>query len=669
MDFTQRSDLDKLLDAIVKHKASDLHIGPGRRPVMRLHGKLQEIPGYEKILTQTDMDHILEKAYRSPTGPSAVQAMDDLDFSYVPATSHERDALTDLAARYRVNAVSCVLGTRMVFRRLPPKPPALAEISVPEACTSIVRTMRQGMILVTGPTGSGKSTTLAAWVRDLLEMGDSLHILTLENPVEFRYDDVDMNAAYITQRELGSSMKDFKSGIKSALREDPDVILVGEMRDMDTIHLAMEAAETGHLVLGTVHTTDVATTVSRIVQVYPPEQQQAARVQLVGSLRMVVCQRLLPSTDGKRAAAREHLIFTPSIRNELLTLPHELISSRLYDITRESGVTMSQSITDLYKENKISQDEHIKWMAILQEEKASVLNDTSSHDMNFDLAPVDWRSMSETLHVTYRDIFPEQAVLTNLPLSSHDDNSATMSHIAVSATPEPIVTEAEIPVVAEKDACNTDRSDVFDDEAKLPAVENSTVRNEISPSMADDGFSFATQDTEAAPENHDDTLTQIGKVEIPPDMPEEIIWAVQDDQAALRAAVQTWLQNSATPSAQKDSSVRYRLFSGQSGLLSRFLRNKKRIEATIPDVQNDQIDPSVEIAKVNESSALIKTATELEDIGWATQGNQADLVDQIVSEPVLLNTTSKGDVDANHTVVDAEKSKPKKKKKPKDAVI
>lgn len=372
MHFISREDIDNLLQICKEHGASDLHLGPGRPAMMRVHGELEEIPGYPNDITTADMDIILEKTYKSATGPAAVQGMTDLDFSYEPSKSLVKGKDKNESV-YRVNAGATIEGIRMVFRQLPSIPPTMAEIFAPEDFKRILETQRQGLVLVTGPTGSGKSTTLAAGIRSMLEGGNSLHVITLENPVEFRYTRVETEKAYVTQRELGRSMKSFGAGMKSALRQDPDVILVGEMRDLETMMLAMEAAETGHLVFGTVHTTDVASTISRIVQMFPTAAQNAARVQLLSSLRFVMCQRLLPKVPKGRVAAREMLEFTPELRSKLIELEPGTLVNSLIEAVKTHGVSMMGAVDDLLAQGLISIEEHRKNAMILQEEQNSLL--------------------------------------------------------------------------------------------------------------------------------------------------------------------------------------------------------------------------------------------------------------------------------------------------------
>lgn len=367
MDFTTREDFDNFLTFAENYKAADIHLGPGRPPILRTSLGLQEMQEYPLPLSKPDMENLADILYRSETASSSVQALDDLDFTYTPARKASNKSKA--SSIYRVNVSNTIMGIRIVMRRLPAMPPTLADIMAPEAYIEILKTQRQGLVLVTGPTGSGKSTTLAAGVRFLLESGTGLHFITLENPVEYRYDGVEQKNAYITQRELHRSLKDFTVGMKSALRQDPDVILVGELRDLETIRLAMEAAETGHLVFATTHVTDVSSTVSRIIQMFPKEEQTAARVQLLSSLRFVICQRLLEAVPSGRVAAREYLEFTPSLRRELIELDPGGLTAKLIESTNTVGVSMIQAIRDLEQMGKITADKLREWELALQEGK------------------------------------------------------------------------------------------------------------------------------------------------------------------------------------------------------------------------------------------------------------------------------------------------------------
>jgi twitching motility protein PilT len=377
MNFTSRDDLDVLLNVCKENDAADLHLGPGRPPMMRVHGNLVIAPNYPNDLTTADMDVILEHAYRTATGPAAVQGLTDLDFSYMPGRAIKKGHVVNDSI-YRVNAGMSIEGIRMVFRQLPASPPTMSAIEAPPAFQNILDTQRQGLVLVTGPTGSGKSTTLAAGIRYLLEGNNSLHVITLENPVEFRYTQIETDAAYVTQREVGRSLKSFASGMRSALRQDPDVILVGELRDLETMRLAMEAAETGHLVFGTVHTTNVSSTISRIVQMFPSSEQAAARVQLLSSLRFIICQQLLQRSPKGRVACREFLEFTPSMRSDLMEMNPAQVVNTLTKLVDAKGVSMLSAISDLGERGLISQDEYNRMRLVLQAEESTASTHTEA---------------------------------------------------------------------------------------------------------------------------------------------------------------------------------------------------------------------------------------------------------------------------------------------------
>ncbi len=348
-----RDELDEMLKYLYDNKGSDLHLQVREYPIARLAGKLVKLENFPKMSAHV-MEEIVNDAYRSNVGSSTLNSLQDLDFAYDPAVdgkfSHE--------ARYRVNASQDRKGVRIVFRRLPSLPPTAVELSLPENCTRLINSLEKGLVLVTGPTGSGKSTTLASYIRNLLEEHDNpRHILTLEDPIEFIYDKIDKGASIITQREKLVSLRDFKMGLHSGLRQDPDVILVGEMRDAETISLALEAAETGHLVFGTLHTSSVASTLSRIVQVFPYQEQENIRAQLVSSIRLIICQMLYSKKGGGRVAAREHLIFDPIDRDEVLKLNgmNEVLL-KVQSLVSERGVTMEKSVVDLLKSDSITEE-------------------------------------------------------------------------------------------------------------------------------------------------------------------------------------------------------------------------------------------------------------------------------------------------------------------------
>ena len=291
-------DISELLAFVVKNKASDLHLSAGLPPMIRVHGDVRRInlPPMEHKDVHAMVYDIMNDGQRKRYEETL-----ECDFSF---------AIPNLA-RFRVNAFNQQRGAGAVMRTIPSKVLSLEELKAPGIFREIAKQPR-GMVLVTGPTGSGKSTTLAAMVNDINETEQG-HILTVEDPIEFVHES---KKCLINQREVGPHTLSFSNALRSALREDPDVILVGEMRDLETIRLAMTAAETGHLVFGTLHTSSAAKTVDRIIDVFPAAEKEMIRAMLSESLRAVISQTLLKSKDGTgRVAAHEIMIGTPAIRN------------------------------------------------------------------------------------------------------------------------------------------------------------------------------------------------------------------------------------------------------------------------------------------------------------------------------------------------------------------
>ncbi len=287
-------DLNEILSLSVKHNASDLHISANQSLRMRVDGQLLEIDQFG-ILSHEQVTDIVNQILPSSSNP-----LSDQDISY----THPE------WGRFRVNGFHHHGGPALVMRRIESKVPELSQLNVPSGMLKLPL-LDQGMVLVTGPTGSGKSTTLSALINQI-NKSQAKHILTIEDPIEFVYRS---DHSLISQREVGCSVISFATALKSALREDPDVILVGELRDCETIRLALTAAETGHLVFATLHTQSAAQTVSRVVDVFPAEEQQRVRTQLANSLQAVVAQRLLRKKGGGRVGCYELLVATPAVRN------------------------------------------------------------------------------------------------------------------------------------------------------------------------------------------------------------------------------------------------------------------------------------------------------------------------------------------------------------------
>jgi twitching motility protein PilT len=288
--------IDQFLKQIVESGASDGHLKVGKPPGMRIAGVIHP-QGDDRLMPEHTL--AIAQSLLSEEQWTTFAASGDLDFSYsLPGV-----------ARFRVNVMRQRGSISIVLRNIPERIPTFDELGLPDVCRDLASKPR-GLVLVTGPTGSGKSTTLAAMI-DLINATDSGHILTMEDPIEFLHRD---KKCYINQREIGSDTADFGEALRHALRQDPDVILIGEMRDLETIGLAVTAAETGHLVLATLHTTSAAKSIDRIVNVFPAEQQTQIRMQLAGTLQGIISQTLIPKIGGGRVAALEILIASDAVR-------------------------------------------------------------------------------------------------------------------------------------------------------------------------------------------------------------------------------------------------------------------------------------------------------------------------------------------------------------------
>ncbi|MFA7278864.1 MAG: type IV pilus twitching motility protein PilT [Sterolibacterium sp.] len=333
-------DITELLAFVVKNKASDLHLSAGLPPMIRVHGDIRRInlPAMEHKDVHAMIYDIMNDGQRKFYEENL-----ELDFSF---------AIPDLA-RFRVNAYVQHRGAAAVLRTIPSKILSLEQLNCPKIFSEIAKTPR-GLVLVTGPTGSGKSTTLAAMVNDVNE-NDYGHVLTVEDPIEFVHES---KKCLINQREVGPHTKSFANALRSALREDPDVILVGEMRDLETIRLAMSAAETGHLVFGTLHTSSAAKTVDRIIDVFPGDEKEMVRAMLSESLRAVISQNLLKTKDGSgRVAAHEIMVGTPAIRNLIREAKIAQMYSAIQTGQNFGMQTLDQNLTELVKKGVVSSGE------------------------------------------------------------------------------------------------------------------------------------------------------------------------------------------------------------------------------------------------------------------------------------------------------------------------
>ncbi len=330
-------DISELLAFSVKNKASDLHLSAGLPPMIRVHGDIRRIN-----LPPMDHKDVHRMVYdiMNDSQRKVYEEVLEVDFSFeIPGL-----------ARFRVNAFNQQKGAGAVFRTIPSKVLTLEELEAPKIFKEISDQPR-GVVLVTGPTGSGKSTTLAAMV-DYVNDTQYSHILTIEDPIEFVHQS---KKCLINQREVGPHTHSFANALRSALREDPDVILVGEMRDLETIRLALTAAETGHLVFGTLHTSSAAKTIDRVIDVFPAAEKDMVRAMLSESLRAVISQTLLKTKDGAgRVAAHEIMIGTPAIRN----LIRENKVAQMYSSIQTGGglgmQTLDQCLLDLVRRNLVT---------------------------------------------------------------------------------------------------------------------------------------------------------------------------------------------------------------------------------------------------------------------------------------------------------------------------
>ena len=323
----------------VKNKASDLHLSAGLPPMIRVHGDIRRINLPE--MSSEEVGQIITSVMNDQQRKLYQQNM-ETDFAFELPN----------VARFRVNAFTSNRGPAAVFRTVPSTVLTLEDLKAPRIFQKIADHPR-GLVLVTGPTGSGKSTTLAAMINYINDTQPS-HILTIEDPIEFVHQS---KKALVNQRELHQHTHSFANALRSALREDPDVILIGEMRDPETISLALTAAETGHLVFGTLHTTGAAKTVDRIVDVFPAGEKEMVRSMLSESLRAVISQTLLKTRDGNgRVAAHEILISTPAVRNLIRENKIAQINSTLQTGQTHGMQTLDQSLQALVRQGVISPD-------------------------------------------------------------------------------------------------------------------------------------------------------------------------------------------------------------------------------------------------------------------------------------------------------------------------
>jgi twitching motility protein PilT len=333
-------DFADILLAVLEHRASDLHITANAAPTIRVRGQLKPLEGFP-LLTQQDTRELIYGILNDDQR-ARFERDRQLDFAYqIPG-----------AARFRVNTYQQRLAVGAAFRLIPTEIPPLDVLGLPPIARDLV-TKPRGLVLVTGPTGSGKSTSLAAMI-DVINATRDEHIMTVEDPIEFLHQH---KRCLVNQRELGTDATSFSQALKAALRQDPDVILVGEMRDLETISTALTAAETGHLVFATLHTQDAPQTVDRIIDVFPAEQQGQVRMMLSVSLQGILTQQLLPTADGAgRVVAVEALVPTPAVRNLIREGKTHQIYSSMQTGAAHGMQTMDTALANLVRKGKITRE-------------------------------------------------------------------------------------------------------------------------------------------------------------------------------------------------------------------------------------------------------------------------------------------------------------------------
>ncbi len=362
--------IDDLLKIAVERGASDLHLKVGNHPVLRVNGQLQPMVELKRLMQENTI--AMAFAMMSEHQKEKFKTDHELDMAYSVAG----------LGRFRCNVFRQRGAVGIVLRVIPTQVKTIADLNLPLVLEQIAQE-RRGMVLVTGTTGSGKSTTLAAMI-DNINTHRIEHIITIEDPIEYLHRD---KKSIVNQREVGQDTLEFANALRSSLREDPDVILVGEMRDLETIETAIMAAETGHLLLSTLHTLDAPETVNRIISIFPPHHQKQIRIQLASVLKAVISMRLLPRADGKgRVPAVEILINTPYIQ-ECITDPEKtkLIKDAIQDGVSQYGMqTFDQSLYFLYQKQLITYDEALKWASNPDEFKLKKIGLQSAKDMSME---------------------------------------------------------------------------------------------------------------------------------------------------------------------------------------------------------------------------------------------------------------------------------------------
>jgi len=353
-DTTSIEYMKKLLQDTITHKASDLHLIVGRPPQLRVDGDLNDDPG-EKILENKDVVNLVKTTLREDIGKRLVQSK-EVDYSF---------SFNDM--RIRANAYYESGNLAAAFRIIPSEIPTIEQLGLPPILTRFT-VLKQGFVVITGPTGHGKSTTLASMI-DQINATRKEHILTIEDPIEYLFKH---KQSIISQRELGVDTNSFPNALRAALREDPNVILVGEMRDLETIEAALTLAETGHLVFSTLHTNDAAQTPDRMIDVFPEHKQQQVRLQLANSLSAIISQRLLPKINGGRVAAIEVLIANTAVKNLIREGKTHQLNSVLETSAAEGMVSLDKVLADLVSKGNVSLDDALPFVKDQQNFKTMV---------------------------------------------------------------------------------------------------------------------------------------------------------------------------------------------------------------------------------------------------------------------------------------------------------
>jgi twitching motility protein PilT len=351
--------LEQLLKVAVKHEASDLHLVIGLAPILRIYGVIKDINSVVSrnfnedysFNTKSDTENEYSKLDKKTLEKIVNDVLSDKQKEKFKKNKDLDFSISRASGRFRVNLSYEKHNPKLVARIISNETPTLEDIDMPEITKDILN-HKQGLVLVTGPTGCGKSTTLAAMV-DYINKNRRANIVTLEDPIEFLFKP---NKSVVTQRELGTDMRTFGSGLKHVLRQDPDVIMVGEMRDLETIAAAITLAETGHLIIATLHTYSSVQTIDRIIDIFPPHQQAQIKSQLSMILRAVISQKLLPKVGGGRIAVREVLIRNHAVSNLIRDNKIRQIKNVIETSSGQGMISFSRAIKDLYNRDFISEE-------------------------------------------------------------------------------------------------------------------------------------------------------------------------------------------------------------------------------------------------------------------------------------------------------------------------